>query len=136
MKEASARIKINKLLEAAGWRFFAGSNGPANIQIKSNVTIQSLDLDELGSDFENVSIDYLSIVFEEKSTGHDPLVGKEQARTYARAQNCGFTILCNMNKRYFWDIERGSPYLITAFPTPDAVQGYQEIMPNPNRLTE
>jgi hypothetical protein len=23
MKEAAARIKINKLLEAAGWRFFA-----------------------------------------------------------------------------------------------------------------
>ena len=31
MKEATARIKINKLLEAAGWRFFPDSNGPANI---------------------------------------------------------------------------------------------------------
>lgn len=25
MKEATARIKINKLLEAAGWRFFAAN---------------------------------------------------------------------------------------------------------------
>jgi len=34
MKEASARIKINKLLEAASWRFFADANGPANIQLE------------------------------------------------------------------------------------------------------
>jgi hypothetical protein len=26
MKEAAARIKINKLLEASGWRFFADGN--------------------------------------------------------------------------------------------------------------
>ena len=26
MNEATARIKINKLLEAAGWRFFADGN--------------------------------------------------------------------------------------------------------------
>jgi len=29
-KEAKARIKINKLLEEAGWRFFDDENGPAN----------------------------------------------------------------------------------------------------------
>jgi hypothetical protein len=29
MKEATARIKINKLLEAASWRFFDGANGRA-----------------------------------------------------------------------------------------------------------
>ena len=28
MNEAIARIKINKLLEAAGWRFFADGNKP------------------------------------------------------------------------------------------------------------
>jgi len=27
MKEAASRITINKLLESAGWRFFADSNG-------------------------------------------------------------------------------------------------------------
>ena len=31
MSEAAARIKINKLLEAAGWRFFAEGDGPANV---------------------------------------------------------------------------------------------------------
>jgi hypothetical protein len=29
--EATARIKINKLLEAAGWRFFEEGGQPANI---------------------------------------------------------------------------------------------------------
>lgn len=33
-KEADARIKINKLLEASGWRFFAEGNLPANIQLE------------------------------------------------------------------------------------------------------
>jgi type I restriction enzyme R subunit len=31
MKEAAACIKINKLPENAGWRFFADANSPANI---------------------------------------------------------------------------------------------------------
>ena len=33
-KEAKARIKINKLLEEAGWRFFDDENGPANILLE------------------------------------------------------------------------------------------------------
>ena len=35
-KEATARIKINKLLEAAGWRFFQDGNAPANICFASD----------------------------------------------------------------------------------------------------
>ena len=55
MKEATARIKINKLLEAAGWRFFADGNGPANIQLEPNVKIKTQDLDAFGEDFEKES---------------------------------------------------------------------------------
>lgn len=40
MKEATARIKINKLLETAGWRFFPESNKPANIQLELNMTLR------------------------------------------------------------------------------------------------
>ena len=47
-KEAAARIKINKLLEAAGWRFFADGKGPANIQLEPSVTLKTQDLDALG----------------------------------------------------------------------------------------
>ena len=145
MNEATARIKINKLLEAAGWRFFAEGDSPANICLEPNVTIRTSDLDALGNDFEKTStgfIDFLLldtkgfpyIVLEAKSEDKNPLVGKEQARKYARSQNCRFVILSNGNLHYFWDLERGNPYIITSFPTPDSISGYRKITPNPQRL--
>ena len=147
MKEATARIKINKLLEAAGWRFFPDGNAPANIRLEPSVTIKSSDLDALGENFEKTSkgfIDFLLldakgfplIVLEAKSEDKNPLVGKEQARKYAKSQNCRFVILSNGNLHYFWDLERGNPYIITSFPTPDSVIGYQKVTPNPQRLIE
>lgn len=39
MKEATARIQINKLLEAAGWRFLADGNGPASLRFEPSMTI-------------------------------------------------------------------------------------------------
>ena len=145
MKEASARIKINKLLEAAGWRFFADANGPANIQLEPSVTLKTHDLDALGEDFEKASkgfIDFLLlnekgfpfIVLEAKAESKSPLDGKEQARKYAKSQNCRFVILSNGNLHYFWDLERGNPYVITAFPSPNSVTGYQKSKPNPELL--
>ena len=146
-KEAAARIKINKLLEAAGWRFFPEGSAPANIRLEPSVTIKSSELEALGQNFEKVSkgfIDFLLldakgfplIVLEAKSEDKNPLVGKEQARKYAKSQNCRFVILSNGNLHYFWDLERGNPYLITSFPTPDSVIGYQQVTPNPQRLVE
>src|SRR5664280_1051698 len=144
-KEATARIKINKLLEAAGWRFFPGGSAPANIRLEPSVTIKSSDLDALGENFEKTSkgfIDFLLLdeagfpllVLEAKSEDKNPLIGKEQARKYAKSQNCRFVILSNGNLHYFWDLERGNPYVITSFPTPDSVIGYQKVTPNPERL--
>lgn len=49
-KEATARIKINKLLEVAGWRFFAAGKAPANIRLAPSVTIKTQDLDALGAE--------------------------------------------------------------------------------------
>ena len=54
-KEATARIKINKLLEAAGWRFFSEGDAPANSRLEPGVTIKSIDLDALGANFEKSS---------------------------------------------------------------------------------
>ena len=51
-KEATARIKINKLLEAAGWRFFPDSSCPANIRLEPTMTIKGADLEGLGENFE------------------------------------------------------------------------------------
>ncbi|MBU2027195.1 MAG: DEAD/DEAH box helicase family protein [Proteobacteria bacterium] len=147
-KEATARIKINKLLETAGWRFFPEGSAPANIRLEPSVTIKSSDLEVLGENFEKTSkgsIDFLLldakgfpfIVLEAKSEDKNPLsTAKEQARKYARSQNCRFVILSNGNLHYFWDLERGNPYLITSFPTPDSVIGYQQVTPNPQRLIE
>jgi type I restriction enzyme R subunit len=146
-KEATARIKINKLLETAGWRFFTEGGLPANIRLELNVTIKSSDLENLGDDFEKAEkgfIDFLLLdskgfpllILEAKSEDKNPLVGKEQARKYARSQNCRFVILSNGNLHYFWDLERGNPYIITSFPKPDSVIGYRRVMPNPQRLIE
>jgi type I restriction enzyme R subunit len=49
LKEATARIKINKLLESAGWRFFADGNTPANISLEPGVALKTQDLDALGN---------------------------------------------------------------------------------------
>ena len=43
-KEAQARIKINKLLEKAGWRFFDDEKGSANIRLELNVKIKEIDI--------------------------------------------------------------------------------------------
>ncbi len=144
-KEATARIKINKLLEAAGWRFFADASGPANIRLEPSVTIKLTDLDALGDNFEKSGrgfVDFLLLdakgspllVLEAKAEDKNPLVGKEQARKYAKSQNCRFVILSNGNLHYFWDLERGNPYVITSYPTPNSVSGYRLVTPNPQRL--
>ncbi len=146
-KEATARIKINKLLEAAGWRFFAEGTAQANIRLEPSVTIKRTELDALGENFEKASkgfVDFLLldakgfplIVLEAKAEDKNPLVGKEQARKYARAQNCRFVLLSNGNLHYFWDLERGNPYIITSFPTPDSVTGYKKVTPDPLRLIQ
>lgn len=147
MKEATARIKINKLLEAAGWRFFPDGTGPANIRLEPSVTVKSTDLDALGVDFEQSAkgfVDFLLLdtkgfpllVLEAKAEDKNPLVGKEQARKYAKSQNCRFVILSNGNLHYFWDLERGNPYILTSFPTPDSVTASKLVTPNPRRLID
>ena len=146
MNEATARIKINRLLEEAGWRFFPDGDKPANICLETGVTIRTSDIDTLGNDFEKTSrgsVDFLLldekgfplIVLEAKSEQKEPLIGKEQARKYARSQNCRFVILSNGNLHYFWDLESGNPHLITSFPSPDSVGSYKRIVPDPHRLT-
>ncbi|MDO8669836.1 MAG: DEAD/DEAH box helicase family protein, partial [Dehalococcoidia bacterium] len=146
-KEAKARIKINKLLEESGWRFLDSPEGKANILLENHAKLTTHSLDAFGEDFEKTGkgfIDFLLlnekgfplIVLEAKSEDKNPLVGKEQARKYAKSQNCRFVILSNGNLHYFWDLERGNPYLITSFPTPQSVTGYSLVRPNPKRLID
>ncbi|MFA5628986.1 MAG: DEAD/DEAH box helicase family protein [Dehalococcoidales bacterium] len=146
-KEAKARIKINKLLEEAGWRFFDTDGKPANIQVEPNVKISEQQVDSMGEDFDKVKngfIDFLLldekgfplIVLEAKSEEKNPLVGKEQARKYAKSQNCRFVLLSNGNLHYFWDLERGNPYIITKFPEATSLKSYFKTKPNPLSLID
>jgi type I restriction enzyme R subunit len=144
-KEAQARIKINRLLETAGWRFFDDGQGKANIALEPNVKLTQAQVDAMGNDFETSSkgfIDFLLLdeqcfpllVLEAKAENKNPLIGKEQARKYAKSQNCRFVILSNGNLHYLWDLSQGNPHLITRFPAPDAIKGYTRFQPDPARL--
>ncbi len=139
-KEASARIKINKLLEESGWRFEADKNGPANIQLEPGVKYS-----ELGDDFEKEVhgfIDFLLldkdgralVVVEAKRESTDPLSAKEQARNYARNANARFVILSNGNIHYLWDTKHGNPDTISRFPTQESITQYETYTPNPIEL--
>ncbi len=52
MNAAVARIKINRLLERAGWRFFPDGDEPANIQLEQGVSVTQTTLDVLGETFK------------------------------------------------------------------------------------
>ncbi|MBS1775695.1 MAG: DEAD/DEAH box helicase family protein [Bacteroidetes bacterium] len=145
MAEAKARIKINKLLEEAGWRFFDDNGLPANIVLESNTKITQQQLDSFGDNYEQTTngfIDYLlldskgfpQIVLEAKKEEINPLFAKEQARKYATAQKCRFVILSNGNQHYLWDLQRGNPNIISKFPTPETVGAFSTFNPNPQSL--
>jgi len=146
-KEAQARIKINKLLEEAGWRFFDNEKGQANIQLESGVNLTKTKVDALGNDFETETegyVDYLLlddeghpiIVVEAKKEAIHPLGAKEQARDYAYSKRCRFVVLSNGNTHYFWDTETGNPQIITEFPTLSSLYHRKEFKPDKEKLAE
>ncbi|WP_346877086.1 DEAD/DEAH box helicase family protein [Clostridium sp. UBA5712] len=144
-KEAFARIKINKLLEEAGWRFFDDENGQANISLETNTKIKKNHINDLGENFEKTTNGYVDFllnddrgfpicVLEAKKEDLHPLVGKEQARRYAKSLNVRFIILSNGNLHYFWDLEKGNPIIITKFPTLESLGTFKSYNPNPQAL--
>lgn len=146
-KEAKARIKINKMLEQAGWQFFDHMDNPANIQLELNTKITQKDVDAFGADFESTKsgfVDFLLlddrgfplVVMEAKREEKNPLDGKEQARRYAQSLNVRFVIFSNGNLNYFWDLERGNPEVITEFPTQESLLRRQDFKPNNQRLAD
>lgn len=53
LKEAKARIKINKLFEQARWRFFDNKKGQANVFLEPNVKLTQKDINAFCEDFES-----------------------------------------------------------------------------------
>lgn len=144
-KEAKARIKINKLLEEAGWRFFDDDGKLANVQVEPNVKISRKTIDDMGENFDKVKngfVDFLLlddkghpfIVLEAKSEDKDPLVGKEQAREYAKSLFIKYVILSNGNQHYFWNIYKGNPQIITSFPSCESIKENKAFNADPSRL--
>ncbi|MBU2466238.1 MAG: type I restriction enzyme HsdR N-terminal domain-containing protein, partial [Bacteroidetes bacterium] len=118
--EAHARIKINKLLVEAGWRFFDTEEGKANILLENHIKITQQEIDAWGNDFEKISsgaLDFLLLgtnnkpicVLEAKKESLHPLVAKEQARKYAHTVGAQFIILSNGIVHYLWNIQKGNP---------------------------
>ena len=143
-KEASARIKINKLLEESGWSF-GNNDKPANIVLEQNVKITEKNLEDLGENFEKTKRGYSDFtlldkngfpiaVLEAKREDKHPLSGKEQARTYAKNLNAKYVILSNGNIHYFWDLNSGNPQLITKFPTSESLGTRKKCDGNKNSL--
>jgi len=128
-KEATSRLKINKLLEESGWTLVDTAESKANVIVEP--LVKQADTNDTGF------IDYLLldkkgfplVVIEAKREERDPLVGKEQARTYALNIKARFIILSNGNLHYLWDIESGNPRFINVFPTQETLIGYQDYKP-------
>lgn len=127
--EAHARIKINHLLEEAGWRFFDSEEGPANILLENHVKITQKDVDAWGNDYEKTksgSLDFLLVdsshkpvcVLEAKKESVHPLTAKEQARKYANTVGAQFIILSNGDLHYLWNLKKGNPEPVCKFPSP------------------
>lgn len=142
LKEAKARIKINKLLENSGWIFLDTKDKKANIELEKNININSV-----GDNFEKIEkgfIDYLLLdknnfplcVLEAKNELKNPLDGKEQARKYAKNIKARFIILSNGNIHYFWDLHIGNPTPIKVFPTQEELLNRSNWKPETQALYE
>ena len=145
-KEAQARIKINRMLDDAGWRFIADEKGPANIVLESGVSLtHEYMTDKWGDDFEKTQkgyIDYLLLdsngyplaLVEAKRESIHPLNSKEQARKYANAQQIRYIFLSNGNITYQWDLQKGNPQVISRFPAPEALGALIEWNPDKDKM--
>jgi type I restriction enzyme, R subunit len=146
-KEAKARIKINNLLEEAGWSFFDGDTDKANILLEHRTKKAKFDNSKLGEDLENAPdgfIDYLLLnelsrpiaLVEAKRENIDPLNAKEQAREYARAQHIRHIFLSNGNLHYYWDLEYGEPTVISKFLSISQLNEAIKWSPSPEKMND
>ncbi len=115
MSEANARIIIDRLLRESGW-VLSGDDGVVNVD--TEIKNQSGFADYVLKDRS----DFPLCIIEAKKELISPLVGKEQARSYAKSLNCRFVILSNGVSHYFWDIEQGTPTVVDVYPTQEQLE--------------
>ena len=144
MKEATARIKINKLLEAAGWRFFPEGNAPANIRLEPSVTIKSADLDALGETSRRPKEDSSTFFCSTPRASRSSSSKQSRGQEPARRQGTGPQVRALPELPLRHSLQRQPALLLGPrtwqpvrhhlFPTPDSVIGYQKVTPKPERL--
>lgn len=145
-KEASARLKINKLLEHAGWKLVDDELGQANVSVENHLVADTdITASTLGDDFEKVGggfADYVLYgqnrkplaVLEAKRSKIHPLEAKEQAREYAIRLGVKWVILSNGSLHYQWNIEEGNPEEITHFPSQESLETNTSVARDINTL--
>ena len=147
-REAQARIRINKMLEDAGWRFFPTTEGKANIICEHRTTRRAMGPSvNLGDDYEKAPdgfVDYLLLndqdrpiaVVEAKREGIHPLDGKEQARDYAHSLGVRHIFLSNGQVHYYWDLRAGNnPTRISHLLTLDQLGEAIRWNPDPQKFS-
>jgi len=102
-------------------------------------------MDAWGNDCETIkggSIDFLLVdsnnkpycVLKAKKESLHPLVAKEQARKYASTVGAQFILLSNGIVHYLWNLKKGNPKPIYAFPSPEEIGAIKEWNPDRNVL--
>ncbi len=123
--EATARLKINLQLAESGWHLLDTPSQRRNVLVEEKAPGAAVSGLETSSGFA----DYLLLdksgfplaVLEAKSSGKDPVVGKEQSAAYAKSKNCRFVLLSNGDTHYFWDLEKNAEKLIHKIPSQDSL---------------
>ena len=90
-KEAKARIKINRLLEEAGWRFFDDEDGNANIVLEPNVKITQMQVSGLGENFEKTKNGFIDFLLLDEVRVYVKCMGKEP--NHARRQEVSISLV-------------------------------------------
>ncbi|MBA2869447.1 DEAD/DEAH box helicase family protein [Methanococcus maripaludis] len=142
--ESTSRIKIDRLLQEAGWRFFEDEEGPATIFTEYVIPIETAVESKNGTVLkkEYKKADYVLctdnkrpiVVVEAKREGIRPLSAKDQSRIYAEALNLKYIILSNGSKHYLWDITNGNPVEIEQFPTIDDLRIKRVSQKDPSKI--
>jgi type I restriction enzyme, R subunit len=144
--EAQARVTINKLLEAAGWRLMPDAQGRVSVICEQRVTKQVFAPNaDLGADFEKAPggfVDYVLLntddrpvaVVEAKKEGIDPLTAKEQARGYAESLGVAHIFLSNGLVHYYWNLRQGNPVRVSRLLPLDELGKAAEWRPDAARL--
>jgi len=102
-KEAHAPIKINKLLEEAGWIFFSENGKPANIILENKATITNKSLKNLEMIFKTQRM-VLLIIYSLMIKDFPSLSWKQKRKKLIRCCKRAGKEICTLSKlpfRYF-----------------------------------